>query len=331
MNIERAIDRLGGVAHQTALAELGFTPVDARAAVSAGRLMRIRKSWVARTGNDSDAVAAVRVGGSLTCLSLLRARSVWCAEDGDLHVRADRNTSHFASPQSRRVPLDREVHRVKIHRTLSGLIPSPDTRSQAAQPALRASDSVAVALMQMITCQPRDHAIAAIDSALVKKLVTRHRLETMAESLTLKHREAVALSDANSESGLETKARLRLRALGIPFRSQVPIRGVGRVDLLIGDRLVIELDGRKWHSSEQAFTRDRGRNLTLHEAAYLPMRYSYAQVMYEWDRIEAVIRGHVRRREHRWSSRQRRDGCGFENTWSESTGARGMRPAEPTR
>lgn len=310
MNIEQAIDRLGGAAHVSALAELGVTPPEVRAAVRSGRLVRIRKSWVALAGDESDAVQAVRVGGILTCLSLLRARSVWCAEDGQLHVRADRNTSHFASPQSRETPLDRVEHHVAIHRTLGGLAEEPNCGASPGRVTPRACDTIEVALMQMIACQPRDHAVAALDSALAKKLVSRQRLQTLADQLAARHRKVVALSDARSESGLETKARLRLRALGIPFRSQVPIRGVGRVDLLVGDRIVVELDGKKWHTSEVAFRRDRDRNLVLHEACYLPMRYSYAQVIFEWERIEAVIRGHVRRREHLWSGRQLRERCG---------------------
>lgn len=164
--------------------------------------------------------------------------------------------------------------------------------------------------MQMVLCQERDHAVAAFDSSLRQRLTNPYRLAAYAERLTQKHRDVVALADARSHSGLETKARLRLRALGIPYRTQVRVRGVGAVDLVVGDRLVIELDGREWHSSEAAFAEDRRRDFILHERGCLVLRFTYAQVIYEWARVEALIRGLVARGEHRWSTRQLRAGLG---------------------
>jgi very-short-patch-repair endonuclease len=99
-----------------------------------------------------------------------------------------------------------------------------------------------------------------------------------------------------------------LRRLNIRDRPQARIDGVGRVDLLIGDRLVLELDGRGWHSSEEAFEEDRRRDLALLERGYLVIRVSYNQVMTQWDWIERVIRQLVALNEHRWAARHRRIG-----------------------
>jgi len=52
------------------------------------------------------------------------------------------------------------------------------------------------------------------------------------------------LVDPGCGSGLETLARLHLRRRHIRVRSQVHIPPVGWVDLLIGGRLVLELDSR---------------------------------------------------------------------------------------
>ena len=64
-------------------------------------------------------------------------------------------------------------------------------------------------------------------------------------------RQAVALADPRCESVGETRSRLLLRALpGAPrVRSQHEIRDhrgklVARVDFLVGDRVVVEFDGR---------------------------------------------------------------------------------------
>lgn len=300
MHLERTLAELGGVAHLSRLAAAGWDAAAVRNGVRGGRLRRIRRGWVALPTAPAEVVSAVRVGGALSCLSLLRARGVWCIDDRLLHVRANRHTAHLASPTDRGAPLDAMAHRVRVHRSL--------TRSNSGE--FVALDSVEDALMQLVICQPRDVAVAAFDSALALRVTDRTRLRMLAEGLTQKHREVLALADAGSASGLETKARLRLRALGIPYRTQVLLPPAGRVDLLIGDRLVIELDGKKWHSSEAASENDRGRDLALVEQGHIVWRFSYQQVMFEWERIEAAVRAVVARGEHRWSARQLRDGCG---------------------
>jgi very-short-patch-repair endonuclease len=113
--------------------------------------------------------------------------------------------------------------------------------------------------------------------------------------------------DGGCESGLETKCVLRLGALNIKFRTQVHIFGVGRVDVLVGDRLVVELDGIGFHSGEFV-KRDRRRDLALHRLGYIVLRVDYGMVMDEWAEVEAVIRGYVSRKEHRWSGRHVRAG-----------------------
>jgi very-short-patch-repair endonuclease len=135
-------------------------------------------------------------------------------------------------------------------------------------------------------------------------------LRDLVEQLPAKYAPYLDLVDMSAESGLETKARLRLRALGIPYRAQVRISRVGYVDLLVGERLVIELDGEAWHSGPIAYSEDRRRDLELMRQGFVVMRLSFAQVMSEWALVESVIRAIVARREHLWSTRHRRDGLG---------------------
>ena len=89
-------------------------------------------------------------------------------------------------------------------------------------------------------------------------------------------------------------------------RTQVEISGVGRVDVLIGERLVLELDGRGFHDDDHSFEEDRRRDLELHRLGYVVIRLSYRQVMEQWPRAEQVIRVLVQRRDHMWprTSRQ---------------------------
>ena len=108
--------------------------------------------------------------------------------------------------------------------------------------------------------------------------------------------------DPDSQSGIETKVRLLLRARRIRFRTQAHVEGVGSVDFLVGDRLVIETDGRAFHTGP-AFEEDRRRDFELVMRGYLVLRLSYRQVIDDWDRTRAGILALVARGEHQWSGR----------------------------
>ena len=116
------------------------------------------------------------------------------------------------------------------------------------------------------------------------------------------------LVDAGCASGLETLARLHLRGHNLQVRSQVQIMGVGRVDLVVGDRLVLELDSRAHHTDHDAYERDRARDLELVRRGYLVVRVTYLQVMTGWANVERAILEITRRGEHRWQRAQIRAG-----------------------
>ncbi|WP_165759527.1 DUF559 domain-containing protein [Rathayibacter oskolensis] len=64
---------------------------------------------------------------------------------------------------------------------------------------------------------------------------------------------------------------------------------MGRVDLLIDDWLVIELDGRRWQGTADAFTRDRRRDAAAVLRGYTVLRFGYAAVVHDWSRTSATI------------------------------------------
>ncbi|WP_185201318.1 endonuclease domain-containing protein [Glaciihabitans sp. INWT7] len=87
--------------------------------------------------------------------------------------------------------------------------------------------------------------------------------------------------------------------LGLVVRIQVALAPGIRVDMLIGDRLVVEVDGREYHSDPSAFERDRVRDARLTALGYRVLHFSYSQVMYDWPAVEAAILTAMGRREHR--------------------------------
>ncbi|MGD8194676.1 endonuclease domain-containing protein [Herbiconiux sp. P18] len=172
-------------------------------------------------------------------------------------------------------------------------------------PASGAVDSVESALVHSTLCQTRSTAIATLDSALHLRLISRRRLLVLLDQLPGRYREYGPFVDGTAESGLESLVRLGLRSVGIAFRLQVRIDGVGRVDILVGERLVIEVDGSAWHSGHAAFAADRRRDLELARLGYLVVRLSYSQVVHDWTATLDVVRGIVARGEHRWAARHR--------------------------
>lgn len=119
--------------------------------------------------------------------------------------------------------------------------------------------------------------------------------------MTLPSRRAsIDKADAGSQSGLETIVRLLLRSHRVRLRTQVQIDGVGRVDLLIGDRLVVELDGFGFHVGR--FEQDRERDWELTQRGYLVVRVSYLMVMNHRARVAAGLLSLVRRGAHRWDA-----------------------------
>lgn len=109
-----------------------------------------------------------------------------------------------------------------------------------------------------------------------------------------------------SESGTETMVRDRLERRGVRVRSQVKIGDVGRVDLLVGRRLVIEVDSVAHHTSLENYHKDRLRDLRLLTLDYRVVRLTYEQVMSGWDEVEQYLLAIVRRGDHRRAPRSRK-------------------------
>ena len=294
------VNHVGGVAPVAQLYEHGVTPAEVNYAVRRGRLLRVRRGWVAAAGAPREVVRAVAVGGRLSCVSVLDRERIWCVRDHRLHVRVAPDGRGVASPNSRRVPLGRpEQHGLVLHRS---------RRSIVLDEPQGAVDSFEWALLHAVECQSRMDAIVSLDSALHSGRITPVGLQFLLSELPKSIRAYLDVVDAGAASGLETKARLGLRKMNIPVRSQVKIEGVGRVDLLIGDRLVLETDGEEWHSGAKAYAVDRERDLALVERGYIVIRLTFDQVMLEWPRVIAAVRALVARREHLWAARHRRAG-----------------------
>jgi very-short-patch-repair endonuclease len=162
-------------------------------------------------------------------------------------------------------------------------------------------EPAAQAFAQFADCGDPLGIVVAADSALHNGVLSRAEITTILDT-SRRRRRVLQRIDGSAESGLETIARVRLRASGVMLRTQVPI-GRHRVDILVGDRLVIELDGQRWHDTASSFESDRHRDVELATSGYLVLRFTARRVMSDWAGVERQILTLIRRGDHRWRGR----------------------------
>jgi very-short-patch-repair endonuclease len=231
--------------------------------VAAKQVIRLRRGWVALPDAPAEVTRAVRAGGTVSCISALRRSEVWTLDDERLHLRLGRHANFVAAEGKRPTVADIGAAGIVPHRTRTRVSPSA---------AVGGVDRIDIALAHAILCQRRNDAVAAVDSALQRGLIHLPALTEVVRSLPAEYLRLLDLVDGRAESGIESHARLGLRAVGIECRVQVRIDGVGRVDLLVGDRLIIEVDGRRWHSLPDQVQRDKARDLAAVERQYIVLR-----------------------------------------------------------
>lgn len=286
MNLRQALGPTGVARVSTVLAA-GVSPSRIRLGIARGEARRIRKGWLATPDAPAQVVRSVSLGGRVACVSAAQHHGLWTPPHDELHLGRPRRAGRtFADA--------------------TGVVEHWMSPSWTA--AEDPVESVEVLIRQVLLCCEREEAITIIDSALNKRMLTTSRLTRVVKKLPPRFATVLAEVDSASESGLESLCRVRLQNLSASIRSQVTIDGVGRVDLLIGGRLVLETDGRTWHEGGAAFHVDRTRDLTLHRLGYVVIRVSYAHVMDEWMLVELAIRAIVGRGEHLWSAAHRREG-----------------------
>jgi len=260
----------GGVAHSQQALRAGFTRYALRHGVARGVCDRIRRDWLALPTAPVDLRAAAALGGRVACLSVAGRLELWHLPDGMNHVSMPRNT---AVPASDAVRMDS----LRVHWSAG---PMPVARFALVEP-------IENALVHIAECQPFENALVVWDSALNKELVTQQSLAR----LYLRSAVARAVREAASglaDSGLETLPVARLASAGIRVSQQVMLDG-HRVDGLIGDRLVLQSDGYRFHSSAEQRRADIAHDRRLVLLGYTVLRYDYKQILFEWPRIEAEI------------------------------------------
>lgn len=257
-----AVAGLGGVARVSSLLRAGHSESRVRAALRSGELARVRRDWVALPSADAELVAAARAGVVISCISLARRLGLWVLAEDRCHVAAEPGAAGG------------KPARARVHWARPPVPRAPDALT----------DGVENALVLVATCQPFEAAVATWDSAIHRGLVT---VEAMARlALPPAARAVLAAVDPLSESGLETLFRTRLRWLRVRILTQVWIAG-HRTDFLIGERLVVQLDGGHHVDGQRAS--DLAHDAQLMLMGYHVLRFTYAQVIGDWPAVQDAI------------------------------------------
>ena len=153
------------------------------------------------------------------------------------------------------------------------------------------SVSTETALAQVAARSGTKAAVPALDAALHSRLVTPDAVRLAASRLELgpaaqrRLDQTLGLADPRAESPGESLTRHILAGLCFPVRSQVGISDdagpVGRVDFLVGDRVVVEFDGLVKYEGVQgreALAAEKRREDRLRAAGYEVVRLTWADL-----------------------------------------------------
>lgn len=245
--------------------------------IAEGRLHPAGRRWLLERTCPEDVAAALRTGHRLTCASALRHHGAWTPIIDRRHETAPRCT---CTPSKDAIP----------HRYLHTW---PDDHPITTIP---------LALRHAGLCLPADSAAVLFESVLSRHLLHPDDVDGVLAALPDRFRGPIGRLDPLAESGTETLVRRIFTRRHVAVRSQVWIPGVGRVDLLVGDLLVIECDSRQFHTSREQYADDRRRDLELHRRGYVVVRLTWEMVMLASEATQARLdelsaaRRHVHRR-----------------------------------
>ncbi|MBO0983323.1 type IV toxin-antitoxin system AbiEi family antitoxin domain-containing protein [Rathayibacter sp. SD072] len=272
MDIEAVLLRHGGTASRAALVESGMSTRRLAAAVADGALVRGRRGQYASPRLPPEVLTAFRIGGRLGATDAARSHGLWVLRSPQLHVHVVPNAARIGAPRG-----------VRLHWDPAW----PDDEPLRVSPPH--------SLLQLGRSVGVEDMLVAVESAREQRLVSRDDLVELRRLCPVRLHEVLDFCRDDAQSGLESLARWRLHLLGITAVAQAWIPGVGRVDLLIGRSLIVELDGRSTHD----FENDRRRDTAAAVDGYVTLRFSAAQVLTRWPEVERAIVTAISRGLHR--------------------------------
>lgn len=284
-SLESALRALGGIAHLQTLGEIGIPDSRVERAAAIGSVVRVRPGVYAALDADAELVRAARVGGRLAGASAARSMSLWVTPGRGLTVEVSRGATHLRDPDNPDRALDRDRGDVRI---LWIGAPRPLRHSIGVA-------SIAEMIRQLVDTEPEEYVVAVLDSLLRRSETSRFDLEAAAVGLSAKGRSLLSLVDDRADTGSESVVRVLLSQVGCAAIPQVriPFTDLDRMDLLVGDRLVIECDSEQHHGGREQRLRDLRRDASLACLGFIVLRFDWHQIFFEPDSVVSAVLRYV--------------------------------------
>lgn len=274
--------RVGPVARAHELRTGGASKREIARAHAAGEILKVRQGVYAALGTSDELIHAAEHGGAPGCATAGRLHGLWMldAEDSPgFHLWL----GHTAERHGCARPGCGSASEVRVH-------------WDEGQAGLGALPPVRNALLQIALCMSEEPFFVALESALRQALLPDNDLQWLHRRLPEALRWLLQFARADADSGLESLIRLRMHRLGVTMRSQVWVDGVGEVDFVIGDRLIIEADGKENHDDDPSRPapvslrhKDLIRDAKAAALGYETLRFDYALIVHDWPLVEAAI------------------------------------------
>lgn len=261
-----------GIYSWSDLREQGVDRKRVNALLEAGVLRRLRRGWFATSKAPGPVARAVELGGTLGCLSGCEQYGIW-TPNRHLHV--------MLNPGA---PILR-ANGVENHRLHD--------------PARRPLASVMQCLREAIRRHDAETALIVLESAVGLALIHEWEAKDLIGAASLSKREALKHFTPGAGSGSETRVRYFLQQRRFAAQPQVLIPGVGRVDLLVGQSLIVECDSAQYHAPIERYRVDRARDLASRDLGYSTMRLSYDQIWYSWAQTQRSLLAELATGKHR--------------------------------
>jgi very-short-patch-repair endonuclease len=255
----------GHIATAHELIAMGSSRYLISCALAEGRLVRLRQGVYCCPHVNPTVAAAARLGGAVTCVTVLREATVWAGRSRIPHVQVP--------PKATK----RSAAGVQLHWG----VPRFDMTTPWIASRMQA-------MWQAIHCLDDENAIAALESAIHKSFLTEKQVAQLCHIAPSRLNDGIRRLINNSGSGLETIVRLRLQRAGHMVVAQAEVPGLGHQDLLVDGRLALEIDGEEWHGDKQ-FEIDRERDLHSARLGRRTIRLTSRHVLDDWSNSVTAI------------------------------------------
>jgi len=262
----------GGAAKRSQLVAAGFQRAQLEAAVAGGLLFRPLRGVYATTTADDGVLAAFRSNGRLTCISAAAYYNLWALHPAQaLHLSCGNG-----------VPK-------------AGVV-DHSSCAHPKQPSLPVA-GLADVLLHALRCLPELDALVMVQCAAQRGDITAEFLrKKLPGKRNGRARAVLDLLIPRADSLLEILAHTHFVRAGLNVRMHVELPGVGEVDCLVDDWLVVELDGAS-HFEPRQIKKDHRRSRASILGGRLTLRYYYDDVVHHpqamVEEIRAVLRLHA--------------------------------------